>query len=203
MFYRAIGKFKSLLHDWIEEGKTRKNRIHWEQNTRSKTKRYFKEARAINFSNKPENIQIGTDTYVRGELKVLRYGGKIIIGNDSYVGKNSKIWSGHEVCIGHRVLISDNVFISDTNSHELNSKDRHRTYKGLFTTGPPSEKGNINTGKIFLGDDAWISYGAIILKGVNIGKQSIVAAGSVVTKDVPSGVLVAGNPAKIIKELDE
>ncbi|RYY70023.1 MAG: sugar O-acetyltransferase, partial [Chitinophagaceae bacterium] len=50
-------------------------------------------------------------------------------------------------------------------------------------------------------DDVWIGAGAIILQGVTVGKKSIVGAGAVVTKDVPPGVVVAGNPARIIKTL--
>ena len=53
-----------------------------------------------------------------------------------------------------------------------------------------------------LGENVWIGDGATICKGVHIGDHSIVAAGAVVAKDVPSGVIVAGNPAVVVKELD-
>ena len=68
--------------------------------------------------------------------------------------------------------------------------------------GHPKEKGNVVTAPIIIEDYAWISYNVSILKGVKIGKGSIVAAGSVVTKDTPPFSIVAGNPAKVIKQLD-
>ncbi len=63
-------------------------------------------------------------------------------------------------------------------------------------------KGNIITSPIVIKDYAWISFGSTVLKGVTIGKGAIVAAGSVVTRDVPDWTVVAGNPAKNIKTLN-
>ena len=57
------------------------------------------------------------------------------------------------------------------------------------------------TAPVRIGDNVWVGANAIILPGVNVGEMSVIAAGSVVTKDVPSGVLVAGNPATIKKKL--
>ena len=63
------------------------------------------------------------------------------------------------------------------------------------------ERGNIITAKIVINDYAWINFNSIILKGVTIGEGAIVAAGAVVTQDVPPFTLVAGNPAKVVKKL--
>ena len=71
----------------------------------------------------------------------------------------------------------------------------------MIENGPWKTKGSVETKPILIKDYAWINFGAIILKGITIGSGSIVAAGAVVTKDVPDFVVVAGNPAAVIKEL--
>lgn len=156
-------------------------------------------SKIVNMQNDPSKICIGDDTRICGELLVLIYGGKISIGDNCFVGDHSRIWSGDSVIIGNNVLISHDVNIIDTNSHEINITERVSAYKKLMKEGQPSEKGSIITKPIVIKDDAWINFNSIILKGVTIGKGAIVAAGSVVSKDVPDYSIVAGNPAKVVK----
>jgi acetyltransferase-like isoleucine patch superfamily enzyme len=73
----------------------------------------------------------------------------------------------------------------------------------IFTNGHPEKNIEIGASPIIIEDDAWIGFNSIILKGVTIGKGSIVGAGSVVTKSVPPWTIVGGNPAKIIREIPE
>jgi acetyltransferase-like isoleucine patch superfamily enzyme len=80
--------------------------------------------------------------------------------------------------------------------------ERADRYIELITKGYPTDKASIQTAPIIIEDYAWISFNATILKGVTVGKGAIVAAGAVVTKDVPPFTLVAGNPAVVIKTLD-
>jgi acetyltransferase-like isoleucine patch superfamily enzyme len=88
--------------------------------------------------------------------------------------------------IGNKTVIAPGVRIID-HDHDTNPKKRHE---------------NIFPGKeIIIGENVWIGYDSTILKGVNIGDGAIVAAGSIVTKDVKSNTLVGGTPAKKIKEL--
>ena len=159
----------------------------------------YPEATIHNPKNDPSLIKIGEATHVRGMLLVCNYGGKIEIGNNCYVGDGSRIWSGDNIIIGDNVLISHNVNIIDTNSHEMYSVERAGRYAELIKNGPWNTKGSIITSPITIEDYAWISFNAVILRGVTIGKGAIVAAGSVVTKDVPAYAVVAGNPAQIIK----
>lgn len=144
-------------------------------------------------------IRIGKGTHVRGQLLVFRFGGEIQIGSNCYVGEGTRIWSAERISIGKNVLISHNVNIIDTNSHEMNSVERIERYKQLVETGHWESRGSVITAPIILKDDCWISFGATVLKGVTIGNGSIVAANSVVTKDVPDYAIVAGNPAQVIK----
>jgi acetyltransferase-like isoleucine patch superfamily enzyme len=105
--------------------------------------------------------------------------------------------------VGNHVLIAHNVNIVDTNSHEIPHIERAERYIELITKGYPVEKASIQTAPITIEDYVWISFNATILKGVTIGKGAIVAAGAVVTKDVPPFTIVAGNPAVVVKTLEE
>nr|WP_319398253.1 acyltransferase [uncultured Carboxylicivirga sp.] len=110
--------------------------------------------------------------------------GRIIIGNETRIGIGSVLIG--PIQIGNYVRLAQNVVVSALNHN----------YEDI--TRPISEQG-INTNEIYIGDETWIGANAVILPGLFIGKHCIIAAGSVVTKNVPSYSVVAGNPAKIIK----
>lgn len=165
--------------------------------------KFYGEAKVFNHQNDKSKIIIGEISHIRGELILFAYGGKITIGSNCYIGEGSRIWSANEVNIGNNVLISHNCNIIDTNSHEVDGFERAEGFKNMIAKGPPKEKGSILTAPIIIEDYAWISFGATILKGIKIGKGAIIAAGSVVTKDVPPYAMVGGNPARIIKMLDK
>ena len=163
--------------------------------------KFYEEAKVFNHQRDKSKIVIGEITHIRGELILFIYGGKITIGSNCYIGEGSRIWSADNVVIGNNVLISHNCNIIDTNSHEMDSRERAEGYKNMIALGPPKIKGNILTAPIIIEDDAWLSFGVSILKGTKIGKGAIIAAGSVVTSDVPAYSLYGGNPAKLIKML--
>lgn len=165
--------------------------------------RVYAQARIHNCQNNPSRIVIGAGTHVRGELLVFANGGEIVIGDNCYVGEGSRIWSAERVTIGSDVLIAHNVNIVDTNAHEMNHLERAAGFRRLVKEGHPKTKNSVLTAPVSIDDYAWISFNVCILKGVRIGKGAIVAGGSVVTDDVPEFTLVAGNPARIIRELDE
>jgi acetyltransferase-like isoleucine patch superfamily enzyme len=165
---------------------------------------YFKMNASIgNFPRDRKKIKIGINSVIEGKLVVFNYGGEIIIGDNVYVGLNSNIWSGEKVIIGNDILISHNVNIIDTNSHEIDHIERAERFKNLIKYGHPKDKASIITSSIKIEDYVWISFGATVLKGVTIGKGAIIAANAVVTKDVPPFTLVAGNPARIVKQLEK
>ena len=159
-------------------------------------------AKVENLSGKPESIHIGENSVILGQLFVFAHAGKIDIGKDCYIGDGTRIWSADSIQIGNRVFISHNVNIHDTNSHSINPVPRHQHFLAIMSTGHPKNNDfDIQSKPICIEDDVWIGFNSTVFKGVKIGKGSIVAACSVVTKDVPEFVIVAGNPAQIVKQI--
>jgi len=115
------------------------------------------------------------------------YGYNIKLGKNVFMNFNCTILDVMEVKIGDNVLLGPNVHIY-TATHPLAAKTRN---SWLEFAKP-----------VTIGNDVWIGGGTIINPGVTIGNGVVVGSGSVVTKDIPNNVMVAGNPAKFIKELD-
>lgn len=160
----------------------------------------YLKAKIYNISKNKNNIVVGNNSHIKGELLVYAHGGKITIGDYCIVGPQTKIWSSCNIEIGNRVLLAHNINIHDNNAHPINAQQRHEHFKAIITTGHPS-KINLGEKPIVIEDDVWIGFNAVILKGVTIGKGSIIAANSLVKQNVPPNVMVAGNPAVIIKQL--
>jgi acetyltransferase-like isoleucine patch superfamily enzyme len=116
-----------------------------------------------------------------GSQVVVHPGAKLELGS-GYMNHKSTILCFNSIKIGHGVAIADNVVIRDSDNHSILSHS------------------HLKTKPIVIGDHIWIGTNAIILKGVTIGDGAIIAAGAVVTKDVPAKALVAGVPAKVIRE---
>ena len=112
--------------------------------------------------------------------------GDVIVGDHTRVGLHNTIIG--PVTIGSHVNLAQGITVTALN-HNFADKDRKIDEQG------------VSTSPVIIGDDIWIGANAVILPGVTIGDHSVVAAGAVVTKDVPPHTLVAGVPAKIIKEL--
>ncbi len=129
-----------------------------------------------------------------GSYAVIRpaniYGGDIgeglKVGDESNIGPYSYIGCSGFIEIGNRVMISPRVSIYAEN------------HVFADTSIPMKEQG-VKRGFVKIEDDCWIASNSVILSGVTVGKGSVVAAGSVVTKDVPPYAVVGGNPAKVIK----
>ncbi len=147
-----------------------------------------------------ESITVGHGTHIRGQLLTFGHGGRISMGDYCYVGDGSKLWSAERITIGDRVLIGHNSSIFDCDTHPLNAVERHRQFVEIITKGHPYEL-DLREQPVTIEDDVWIGCNVVVLKGITIGRGAIVGAGSIVTHDVPPLVLVAGNPARVVREL--
>ena len=147
--------------------------------------------RAINIGSRQGAINIGAHSLISGHLLTFAHGGRITIGDWCYVGADTRIWSASEILIGNRVLISYGVSIHDGDSHPLDPEARFAQTRAIITTGHPTNITSIRTSPVCIGDDAWIGFGATIMKGVTIGARAIVGARAVVRKDVPADGMVA------------
>lgn len=126
----------------------------------------------------------GHFTMFEGACVVVLDGGKLDIGNNSYMNASTIQCASH-ISIGDDCAIAGDILIQDTDFHPV-----------LDDNGQPKPISK----PIHIGNKVWICAKATILKGVTIGDGAIIAAGTVVTKDVPAYSLVAGNPAQVIKE---
>lgn len=162
--------------------------------------RLYLQAKIRNIAGESARIVVGEKSQIAGELLVFRHGGQISIGNWCYVGEGARLWSAKSICIGDRVLISHNVNIFDSMTHPLSSADRHLHFRAIIETGHPASI-DLGEREIVIGDDVWIGAGAILLRGVRIGLGAVIGAGAVVTHDVEPFSVVAGNPARVIREL--
>lgn len=112
---------------------------------------------------------------------------EVVIGD--YVGMSGAVVSAKKkIIIGSRVMFGANVVISDSDRHPLNKHAR--------AAGQMPENADI-----VIGDDVWLGMNVVVLKGVNIGEGTVVAANSVVSKSLPGNVVAAGIPAVVVKSL--
>jgi len=112
--------------------------------------------------------------------------GDIVIGHHTRIGLHNTVIG--PVTIGNHVNLAQGITVTALN-HNFSDTDKRIDEQGVSTT------------PVTLGDDIWVGANAVILPGVTIGNHAVVAAGAVVTKDVPPYTLVGGVPAKIIKSL--
>lgn len=120
-------------------------------------------------------------------IRVGRPDAAISIGDDVGIS-GATLSATMGISIGHRVFIGSGCLISDSDAHPLSAVDRH-------------DRTKIGRAAIRIGDDCFIGARSIILKGVTIGERSVIGAGSVVSSDIPAGVIAAGNPAKVVREI--
>ncbi|GGC56873.1 acyltransferase [Marinobacter halophilus] len=130
----------------------------------------------------PSSIDFFSPSYIETRGKLA----KISIGQGTCIGNNVAFIATSEITIGKRCLIGNNVRIYDSDFHSL---DISRSTARAISS--PVKMGD----NVFLGDNV------ILLKGVKIGENSIIGAGSVVTKSIPSNVIAAGNPARVLKKI--
>jgi acetyltransferase-like isoleucine patch superfamily enzyme len=108
--------------------------------------------------------------------------GRITIGDRVFINSGVVIFSAVAVTIGNDVAIANEAYLMDSDSHGVEGRP-------------------VREAPIHIGDGTWVGARAIILPGVTIGRRCLIAAGAVVSRDVPDDTLVAGNPARVVRDL--
>lgn len=129
--------------------------------------------------------QVGDNCYIEAPFHA-NWGCNIHIGNNFYANFNLTVVDDADVYIGDSVMIAPNVTIA-TGTHPIAPELREKVYQYNLP--------------VKIGNRVWIGAGSIILPGVTIGDNSVIGAGSVVTKDIPSGVVAVGNPCRVMREI--
>lgn len=155
-------------------------------------------ARIVNLDG-ADRVVIDAGAVIRGILR-NESGGRIEIGRSVYVGDGTIVSAAAEVVIGQATLLAHGVQVFDNDSHPIDPDERARHFRMIVGQERP---GSVKIGKapVRIGQRCWIGMQSFVLKGVTIGDDSIIAAGSVVVSDVPKGALAGGNPARLIKSL--
>lgn len=130
----------------------------------------------------------GTHDYVTriSTVQLNNHNGEIEIGDSVLIMMGVRVTSASKITIGDDCMLSAGCYLTDADWHDIYDR-----------TQPVGR-----TAPIVLEKGVWIGDSAIVCKGVHIGENSIIGAGSVVTKDIPANVVAAGNPAKVVKTLD-
>lgn len=147
------------------------------------------------FSNK-----IGLNYSGKGQLKITKNGG-LLLGKNVRIARNGGLFINARVTIGDNTYINPNLILIAQKGIEIGSDCAISWNVQILDTDLHSIKSNNSTSEpIKIGNKVWIGCNCIILKGVKIGDGAIIAAGSIITKDVKPNCLYAGSPAKLIKE---
>jgi acetyltransferase-like isoleucine patch superfamily enzyme len=141
-------------------------------------------------------VSIGRRVWLSGKStfefsNLLHASPELVIGDGSFVGHACVFHVAESVRVGRDCLLAGGTAVFDCDGHPVDAARRR--------AGEPTPPSGVKP--VVIGDDVWVGTGALILKGVRVGDRSVVAAGSVVTKDVPPDTVVAGNPARVVKRL--
>ena len=132
------------------------------------------------------NVVASSDKMVRLAIWSERPGqGRIQIGDYCLICPGVRIGSAHEIMVGDNCMIASNAYLTDSDWHDVYNRI------AIGKTAP-----------IKIEDNVWVGDSAIVCKGVTIGENSIIGAGAVVVDSIPANCVAAGNPAKVVKQLD-
>ena len=154
-------------------------------------------------SEQPAGVRIGRGASLYlGTMFDVGPSGRVCVGEYALV-HGARIICDAEVEIGDYALISWNVVLMDTYRVPLDPVERRRELERVPTRRPRCLAGDAPARPVRIGRNVWIGFDACVLPGVTVGEGAVVGARSVVTEDVPPCTVVAGNPARVIRKLEE
>lgn len=190
--YQVLQPGKDITGDWCAFP-TPKN-IEVGENTVIDTSACFRKY----YSKLPLGLKIGSNVTLQGPGLAPEINGYIEIGDYCFISAAS-LAATEKIIIGNYVYIAGGVTIVDTDFHPIDPALRMRDTIAVSTIGDKTRRPQFDSAPVIIEDDVWIGYNATILKGVTIGKGSVIHPGSVVSKNVPAGSVVSGNPAEFKK----
>ena len=153
-------------------------------------------------------LSIGKHGMIGGSFIFETSTGKITVGDRCHIGGGQFI-SRKSISIGNDVTIAWDVTLYDHNSHSIywdeRRNDTEQEYKDFLETGDECRNKDwsvVKSAPIVIKDKAWLGFGVTVLKGVTIGEGAVIGAKSVVTHDIPSWTVAAGNPASVVKRIE-
>ena len=138
--------------------------------------------------------RFGRDCVIRGIIR-CEGDGEIVLGDEVYVGDNAIISVRTRMEIGDAVLIAHGAQVFDNDTHPTDPAERQGHFRAILKLGPRRDF-PIAARPVRIGSRCWLGFSAVVMKGVSLGEDSIVAAAAVVSSDVAPGTTVAGNPAR-------
>ena len=132
--------------------------------------------------NRGGRIEVGNCAFFPGVRLECWRGARIGIGDGTYLNRNTEVTALGSVSIGRGCMIGRDVIIMDSDQHAM-----------------PGEK--LEIAPVSIEDGVWIGARAMVLKGVRIGRGSVIGAGAIVTRSIPAGSIAVGQPARVIREL--
>ena len=146
-------------------------------------------------------VTIGDNAVIRGIIR-CEGEGRCEIGPEVYVGDGAIVSVRTRVEIAEGTLLAHGVQLFDNDTHPTDPVERRAHFRSILKLGPRSDFA-IAARPVRIGRDCWLGFGAAVMKGVTIGDEAIVAAGAVVASDVGPRAIVAGNPARQVRTLDD
>ena len=136
-------------------------------------------------------LEIRRDTLLEpGCWLTLSPQARITIGSGCFLNRNTMLAAVELIEIGDHVMFANNCFVGDAD-HRYDDPGKPVTWQGFEPKGP-----------VRIGSNCWFGVGCVVTGGVKIGERSVIGANSVVTRDLPAGVIAAGAPAKVIREIE-
>jgi acetyltransferase-like isoleucine patch superfamily enzyme len=146
------------------------------------------------------NLIIGSDCVLECHIVIYNPDAQVIIGDRVYIGPQTTFFCNEKIELEGDILVSWSCTLIDSNAHPL--KWEHRKNDVINWRNGTKDWTHVENKPIVVKRKSWLGFNSILMKGVTVGEGSVVAAGSVVTKDVEPFTIVGGNPASFIKNTE-
>lgn len=148
-----------------------------------------------------KRARIGRSSVIRGIIRCEETG-EAVLGEEVYVGDGVIISAWSRVEIGDGTLLAHGAQVFDNDAHPLDAEERQAHFRAILKLGPRRDF-DVGVRPVSIGRRCWLGFSSAVMKGVSLGEGSILAAGAVATAGAPPRTILAGNPARPVRSLDE